>query len=405
MKDALLFIACAAAIAASAIFAAYAMPAACGLCALAALVLLLLIWRSLALQLRTIRTGMDLLRTRDFASRLRHVGVPQADAMVDLYNSLMENMKSERLRASEQHLFLSKLIEASPMGVAICDFDGRVESENEAYRRMATPRVVATLHSLAEGEASTLRSGTQVVRCSKGYFMDRGFRRPFFLVERLTDEILRAETDMFHKMVRTVSHEVNNTLGGVISTLDTLGAIHAAEPDVADVIAGCSESCTALGDFVKSYADVAKLPDPDLKATNLAAFVGDMLPFLRSMCGRRIAVECEVIGDKVTVAADTTLLHRVVVNAVKNAAESIGSDSDGRITLRVDGRSLMITDNGQGLSPDAAENIFKPFFSTKKPDRGLGLMLIAEILRRHNATFALATQNSLTTLHITFPNS
>lgn len=402
MKDGILFLVCAAAVVASAFFGFRGSALWCAVSAAVALLMLAAIWRSIAVQLRTISTGMDLLRSRDFASRLRHVGQPQADSMVDLYNSLMENMKNERLRASEQHYFLSKLIDASPMGVAVCDFDGAVESANDSFRALATPQVMEALRALGDGESATLRAGTQVLRCSRNHFMDRGFRRPFYLVERLTDEIVRAETEVFHKIVRTMSHEINNTLGGVISVLETLAGIHAADTAVAEVIAGCSDSCCRLGDFVRSYADVVKLPDPELKATDLADFVAGSMPFLRAMCPDGITIDADCTAATVPVPADVMLLQRVVINAVRNAVESIGSRG-GKITLRAAGRTLEVTDDGPGLSAEASQNVFRPFFSTKHADRGLGLMLIAEILRRHRATFSLSTNNGLTTLQITFP--
>lgn len=73
--------------------------------------------------------------------------------------------------------------------------------------------------------------------------MDRGFRRPFFLVERLTDEILEAETAVFTKIVRTMSHEVNNTLGGVVSVLETLAALHSDDDGISAAIGSCCDSC------------------------------------------------------------------------------------------------------------------------------------------------------------------
>lgn len=402
MKSTVLFLLCAAAIAASAVCAYLGHMAWCGVGAAVALLLLLAIWRSIALQLRTIATGMDLLRSRDFASRLRHVGEPQADSMVDLYNSLMENLKTERLRASEQHGFLSKLIEASPMGVAICTFDGDVEQQNESFRRLATPAVMKALQGLADGEGTTVREGTQVVRCSRNFFMDRGFRRPFYLVERLTDEIVRAETDVFNKLVRTVSHEVNNTLGGVISTLDTLADIHGDDADIKPVISGCSDSCRQLGDFVKSYAEVAKLPELKLEDVDLTDFAGENLPFLRSMCPPGIEIEMVSDGGEACVQADPMLLQRVVINIVKNSIESIGRR--GKIELNIKGRTLRVIDTGKGIRPEDIKNIFRPFYSTKHPDRGLGLMLVSEILRRHNADFSLATMGPFTYFTIKFKN-
>ena len=314
----------------------------------------------------------------------------------------MENWKTERLRASEQHGFLSKLIEASPMGVAICTFDGDVEQQNESFRRLATPAVMKALQGLADGEDTTVREGTQVVRCSRNFFMDRGFRRPFYLVERLTDEIVRAETDVFNKLVRTVSHEVNNTLGGVISTLDTLADIHGDDADIKPVISGCSDSCRQLGDFVKSYAEVAKLPELKLEDVDLTDFAGENLPFLRSMCPPGIEIEMVSDGGEACVQADPMLLQRVVINIVKNSIESIGRR--GKIELNIKGRTLRVIDTGKGIRPEDIKNIFRPFYSTKHPDRGLGLMLVSEILRRHNADFSLATMGPFTYFTIKFKN-
>lgn len=99
--------------------------------------------------------------------------------------------------------------------------------------------------------------------------------------------------------------------------------------------------------------------------------------------------------------ADPTLLERVIVNIVKNSAESIGS-RQGSITITIHGTTLTVSDDGPGINPQDADKLFTPFFSTKHPDRGLGLMLIADILRAHHATFSLAT-NITTTFTITFP--
>lgn len=373
------------------------------ICATVALLALIMAYRSIALQLRAIRTGTDLLRSQDFASRLRHVGQKEADSMVDLYNTLISRMKEERLRTEEQNNFLIKLVEASPMGIAICDFDGNIESNNNAFASMRSPELMEALAGLDYECSTTIRpSGGQILRCSRQYFMDHGFRRPFFLVERLTDEIVRAETDVFHKIIRTMGHEVNNTIGGVVSVLETIADMHEEEPAIAEVAESCRRSCVRLSEFVRGYSDVVKLPDPVLERTDLHKLLSESLPFLRNIGGENIEIVLEK-KDKASIAnVDPMLVQRVLVNAVKNSVESIGA-RPGRISLRACGSQLEISDNGRGISPEAAERIFTPFFSTKHPDRGLGLMLIADILRRHKADFSLATnENGLTTLRIKF---
>ena len=373
------------------------------ICAFVALATLAMAYRSVALPLKAIRTGTDLLRSQDFASRLRHVGQKEADSMVDLYNTLISRMKDERLRTEEQNNFLIKLVEASPMGIAICDFDGNIESNNNAFASMRSPELMDALAGLDYECSTTIRpSGGQILRCSRQYFMDHGFRRPFFLVERLTDEIVRAETDVFHKIIRTMGHEVNNTIGGVVSVLETIADMHEEEPAIAEVAESCRRSCVRLGEFVRGYSDVVKLPDPVLERTDLHRLLSESLPFLRNIGDGNIEIVVEEEDTMPAIAnIDPMLVQRVLVNAVKNSVESIG-DRPGRITLRAYGTHLEISDNGRGISPEAAERLFTPFFSTKNPDRGLGLMLIADILRRHKADFSLATENGVTTLRVKF---
>lgn len=372
-------------------------------CCGAALLGIILLYRSTALPMRTIRNGMDLLRSQDFASRLRHVGQKEADEMVDLYNALITNIKSEHLKNLEQENFLSKLIEASPMGIAICNFDGIIERTNPAFRTLSSPLLLEELASLQDDSQSTFRAeGTQILRCSRLFFMDRGFRRPFFLVERLTDEIIKAETSVFNKIVRTISHEVNNTLGGVISILETLSALHADDSEITSAIESCRHSCFKLGDFVKGYSDIVKLPEPAFETISLNAFITNSYPFLCKISPDNITIETELCENEVKIAADEMLLQRVLVNAVKNAVESIG-DSPGRIVIRTAPKLLEIIDNGPGIAPADASRVFTPFFSTKRADRGLGLMLISDILRKHNALFSLATTpDNLTRLTIRF---
>lgn len=355
--------------------------------------------------LQAVSNGIYILREQDFSSRLRRVGQPDADRVVDFFNSLMAAMKEERLKTKQRHKLLTLLIERSPMGVAMCDFDGNIESTNGAFDRFATPALRQALDELADDETRTVRFGAEgIYRISRLWIMDSGFRRPFFLVEQLADEIIEAEKNIFNRIVRTLGHEINNTLGSVISVTDSLAAIHADDPEVSAVLASCTDRCSGLVRFVSSYADIVKLPKPDFIDLNLNGFVTEMLPFLRTLLPDNIRLDTRLSADAPTVKADPVLLERVVVNAVKNSVESI-ADASGTVTLATSAGALTVCDDGPGLSPEAAERVFSPFFSTKRNGRGLGLMLIAEIARRHHAGCTLATDaaTGLTSLTVTFP--
>ena len=360
-------------------------------CAFAVLMLLMLqSLRSVRRPLDAMQNGMYLLQEQDYSSRLREVGQTDADRVVNLFNRLMDSMKHERLRLEEQNRFLDMLIEASPSGIAICNFDGSVSSANSAFRAMATPSVMEVLNRLADGQSEVCRPGeSQILRCSRRSFMDSGFHRPFFMIDRLTDEIVQAEKDVFNKMVRTISHEVNNSLGSVVSVLESLEELHADDHVVTSAIAAAHNSCLNLNLFTRGYAEVAKLPKPEPEPIELKVFVERLLPSLAKLCTNGIELRAES-ADSPTVSADPVLMERVLVNLVKNSAESIGSRG-GTITIRSATGTLIVEDNGPGLSAEATGRIFTPFFSTKHSDRGLGLMLVSDILHSQHLRFSLIT--------------
>ena len=386
-----------------------------GLC-VASLITTALLARAVHTPLKAVQNGMYLLREQDFSSRLRPIGQADADMVVEVYNSVIDSMRAERLKNLEQNRFLSQVVDASPLGVAICDFDGRIVQTNRAWEKMQSPRLAKAIDSISDGTTGTVRvADSLIVRISRLWFMDKGFRRRFILVEKLTDEIVAAEKQMFNTIVRTIGHEVNNSLGSVMSVLESLEEMHAGDPLTADAITSCSASCANLVGFVRGYADIVKLPAPVPEPVDLNEWLMRLRPTLQALVtGRGITLEMNLGEGEAPSRIDPMLMERVLVNIVKNAAESIGDEKKGVITVSLaavtepdtpECHLLSVTDNGKGISPEASKKLFTPFFSTKNPDRGLGLMLVTDILRAHRSRFSLSTsaETSLTTFSFTLP--
>lgn len=366
-------------------------------------VLLFLMVYSVRKPLRAVENGLYLLRDQDFSSRLRKTGQPDADKVVELYNSLIESMKKERLRIQEQDKFLKLVVDASPMGIAICNYDGDIMETNRAWDNMQSEAMTQAIKSVNNGETRTVRmADALIVRISKLWFMDSGFRRNFILIERLTDEIAMAEKQMFNKIVRTIGHEVNNTLGSVISVLDSLAEMHGDDALTADAISSSSKSCTNLVSFVRGYADIVKLPPVTAEAVDVNRWLTGLMPYLKKMAPANVSIEYHPDAESHRVLMDTMLMERVMINIVKNAVESIGERPEGRIDITFRDSVITVTDNGRGISAEASDKLFTPFYSTKRPDRGLGLMLISDVLRAHKARFSLSTSaaTGLTTFMI-----
>ncbi len=375
---------------------------------------------SLVRPFHTISTGMDLLLAQDFSSRLAPVGQIDADHLVRMFNNMMDQLKSERMKLHEQNHFLQKLIEASPIGIAVLDFDGRIADVNPAMRHLLADmtseelagktmadirhrsELARCLANLPQESTHTFRlSDTDIIRCSHLSFMESGFARPYIFAEPLTNEVIEAEKTAYGKVIRIIAHEVNNTLAGVNSILQTIRDIMQPDPTTSDVVAtleSCTDRCHSLSNFITSYANVVKIPAPSLRKVDINHTIVALRPFLESLITQNITLRCSLPDEPVEISADPVLIEQVIVNVFKNALESIANRPDSHIDITVTAtkhsRTLTISDDGPGISPDAVGHIFSPFFSTKPGGRGLGLMFVAEILRRHSATFSLATESN-----------
>ena len=351
----------------------------------------------------TLIGGMELVRELDLTTRLAPSGQHETDIIVRTFNDLLGRLRSEHLRLEEQYTFLNLLIDASPMGVIQCDLDGNTTSMNPAAREMLSPSIEETIQALPLGETTTVRipGGPQLFRISHLSFPDRGFQHPFFLIESLTSEIRLAEKAAYERVIRMIAHEVNNSVAGIIGSLTGDEA----------------ERLTALSSFVSRFAEVVKIPQPQPQLCDLSEEVEACRPFLENLCTQaHVHIDFRLTDEAVPVHLDTVLFQQVLINIVKNAVESIGkatgrrvsgNATQGLVTLEVTTpATLTITDNGHGIPPAIAKNLFTPFFSTKPQGQGLGLLLIRDILTSHHCTFNLLTdpEDHLTRFTIQFPH-
>lgn len=394
------------------------------------LVYLIVFYNKIVKPMNTIGSGMELLREQDFSSRLSRVGQYEADRIVNIFNRMMEQLKNERLRLREQNHFLDLLIQASPMGVIITTLDGDVSQLNPMAVKMLGVRpeeamnkqlgqidspLAAELAAIPKEMTSVVRlNDANIYKCTHSSFVDRGFKHPFFLIERMTEEVMRAEKRAYEKVIRMIAHEVNNTTAGITSTLDTVEQALSEESgmeDICDVMRVCTDRCFSMSRFITRFADVVKIPEPTLSPVRLNELVSICKRFMEGMCNdRNISLRLECNPEVDMVRLDVSLFEQVLVNIIKNAVESIESNSDnmqkpGEIIVRTATPvSVEVIDNGPGISKEVEAKLFSPFFSTKPHGQGIGLVFIREVLSRHGCTFSLRTYNDgLTRFRISFP--
>lgn len=365
------------------------------LCAIA--VALTLTYISSVRPITALSTGAELLRGQDFSSRLAHTGHHDTDKLVDLFNNMINQLRRERLRQQEQNSFLALLIDASPMGIIIYDFNGNTTQMNPAAKQMVQDELANAIANIPPDSSDTVRlADNNIYKVSNMHFVELGFRRRFTLIEPLTDEVYRAEREAYGKVIRTIAHEVNNTMAGVKSLMDTLSAT-IANNDMQFLLDSCGERCSSMSKFITAYANVVKIPEPTPLLQDINTFISRQMPFLEAMASPDIAIILNLSTQPATASFDAPLMEQVIVNITKNAVESIrsrGTDSPkGQIVINttVQPSTIEITDNGIGIATELSRKLFTPFLTTKPEGQGLGLTIISEILKKHNCKYSLST--------------
>jgi len=393
--------------------------------ALLAFLFFIILYRRLIKPYKIIADGMELLKEQDFSTRLRPISDSEANKLITVFNKMIDSLKEERIQVREKNQFLDLLIQASPQGVLILDFDDYITDINPAGLRLlhitdkndltgkkikdTQINIRHSLENLKPGDDVVIReSGITAYRCVRSSFIDKGFDHPFILIEELTDELIKIEKKSYESIIRMMAHEVNNSIGAIGSTLDVIADVLKEYDDkdltyVLPAVSASFDRCRHLGKFVSNFSQVVKLPEPHKTQVNLNELAKSVEALTSIECQRRnIILQMELSFKDCIVHADAIQFEQVLVNILKNAYEAIEENGIIKITTTDKPLSIIIENNGPELSDEITKNLFVPFFSTKPSGQGVGLMIVREILRNHETAFKFYSENGWTKFEIVF---
>lgn len=366
------------------------------------------IYRSFILPVQLMAAGAEGLKEKDFSMQFKPVGQRELDKLITVYNQMMEQLRLERTYQSEQHFLLEKLIQASPAGIILLDFDGNVHTINHSAERILGKKeedlqgqglvnlelpFKRDLQELQPDESRVIQAGgTRFYRASKSCFIDRGFERQFILLEELTQEILKAEKGAYDKVIRMMSHEVNNSIGAVNSILQSLERVNGLTSDYTEAIGVAMGRNLRLSKFMGNFADVVKIPAPRKEAVSMQELLLNMYRLMEHQA-QQAGIELEILvpDELVIVSLDKEQLEQALLNILKNAFESAPT-AGGKVRIELAAAELRVLNNGKGIPEEVQKKLFTPFYSTKPQGQGIGLMLIREILGNHGFSFSLSTR-------------
>jgi two-component system nitrogen regulation sensor histidine kinase NtrY len=360
--------------------------------------------------LRAVSDGIVSMRDHDFSVSIRTISNDEIGDVVTAYNALGDLLRRERLDLHQRELLLDTVIQTTPLVMVLTNTSGRVVYSNIAARQLFNAgrklegldfmellqQSPAPLREAVTGNTDTLftmevESEPQVYHLSQRRFHLNAQPQLLFLLKQLTRELAAQEVAVWKKVIRVIAHELNNSLAP-INSLAHSGRLLAGENAQLDrVFTTIGDRAAHLASFIDGYARFAKLPRPRPAAVDWAPFIGRL----------QMAMTFKLVGTLPprTATFDASQLEQVMINLLKNAAESGSKPED--VTVKVsdagDGFVIEVADRGSGLTPDVLRDALLPFFSTKATGTGLGLTLCREIVEAHGGRLSLANRTDSAT--------
>lgn len=366
---------------------------------------------------RHVIDGVKSLTSNENGVMFRKTGDKDLDKLISLYNTMVTNISEERYRLEGQGQFLEDLIRVSPIGIIILDFDGNVTEINplaqkylqlskENNKEIILPK--SLLEDIQDGTSHiiTLNSNKKF-RVLKNQVRYKGFYRTFIMIEDLTVELLQSEKEAYGKVIRMMAHEVNNSTGAVNSILQSVHEYMSdqnTETLWTEALQVAIERNKNLGQFLDNFAKIIRLHPPHFQYIFLADLCKNVIKLWQYKANERnIKLELHSCENTQKINVDPIQIEQVLHNIVKNSFEAIeGDKGEIHIYIQNNGKSLLITDTGTGITDEIATNLNQPFFSTKTNGQGIGLMLSREILTAHRASYKLWSEDGLTSFLIAF---
>ena len=392
---------------------------------LISIVLTVQLYQGFVRPFQLIAAGTAAIQAKDFSMKFVPVGQREMDQLITVYNQMIDALRRERVSQHEKSVLLERLIQASPAGILILDFEGRIESANGAAARfMGQPAAALpgqlpaalpgawgpALAALTESQPQVLRlSGLATYRATAAHFLDRGFTRRFVVLEELTRELIRQEKQAYEQLIRMMAHEINNSIGAINSILHSFH--HYApqlaaddEPDFTQALDVSIARNTQLANFIGSFARLVRLPPPMRRPTDVHALLHGIGRLLQPQSEQRqVQWHWALAAEPLVISLDAQQLEQALLNVVKNALEAIGENGNVWVRTTAEPPTLIIENDGASLTPEVSQQLFTPFFSTKRDGQGIGLTLVRDILLAHGFTFSLqAEPNGRTAFRIDF---
>ena len=306
-------------------------------------------------------------------------------------NRIRRIIEKARHDLMERERYYEQIINAVSTGIMVVDERGSVLQHNEAALRQLGVEVLTFESQVKEKLASedfSVRETTAMLN---------GKKVRIIAFSDIRNELSSRELESWTKLIRVLTHEIMNNVAPITSLSETLSH-KADDSEIKEGLSVINSTGKQLLNFVDNYRRMTLIPTPQPKLFYVKPFLERMVT-ISSEYSKDSNINLYIPVSDLLLYADESLIAHVVTNLLKNAVEAGATAiSISAYTTPDDSIFIDISNNGNPIPSEEAQQIFVPFFTTKPTGSGIGLSISRQIMKQSGGSIELITSDATATL-------
>lgn len=366
------------------------------------------------------------IKQQDFSNTYHYKKEQDLNYAFHEINQVLKRLRNEK---ASNLIYLQTIVEHVRVALVCFDDQMKVQLVNHAAKELFDKNLITSIRSLKHLSAelldtiSNIKNGErELVKLNLGgklmnlsilatefKLQDESFKLVSF--QDIKSELEANEIESWQKLIRVLTHEIKNSVIPISTLSDVILQMikdESGQPDLSklddegieDLVGGLEtieSRSKGLANFVKTYDQLTKVPQPDIQPVKIDALIGRLVNLFKADIDQNKIQLVLKLEEHLTVDIDPDLIDQVLINLFKNAIEALQGIKNPTISLQAhrdsEGITIMVTDNGPGIPDEIVENIFVPFYTTKTSGSGIGLSLSRQIMRLHKGSLEVRSSD------------
>ena len=359
-----------------------------------------------------IKMGIETIRDGDFTIFLNKSGSHEANTLIDVYNEMVQELQNKRIENKGLQQYFEQIVNEIPFAVMIISEDTTLKYANKTseqmfqfdpakYKDRNLSIISHPIFSMIEKgnykDNEIIKVTGQQFKINHSKFFMAGENYQVITLGELTDKLDAYQIDSWKRIVRVIAHEINNSISPILSINQSLSdyikSNNQFDEDYVEGIESVNRRLSHLSKFISDYSHIAKVPNPNRKNIPTDEFFERLIRFIKT---DNIKISYSNLAHTGFLFIDEEMFEQAMINILKNAKEACENETNPEVSIEIIKEAhypiIKISDNGVGISEEAKENLFVPYFTTKKNGSGIALSLVKEILSRHHFQYYLESE-------------